>query len=320
MYKERVYSLEDTVLPRVKVVGKEPHPETGNTRRQGIMRHNANIKTLALSLSPKTTPANFNNVILCADVITEKLGAWLQTYLENDGGFIQVYTGLGHADRYYEENQRVLGKYIASTNTFSSYYRVYREEDNVTLFPFPGGRNSLKIELVKTRSALSSSPGNSNTDPLHSICLEKGKSDAMALHILMQNLSSKKDAVDHLMNGSVLPYFSNLCRWEKGIANCRRLDTVIIDLDYNVKTCWNGHPVGKVGMPLPTIVETLNRLHREVEKKRGCGSCKKKSACSGCIFPDPIFQGEYCHLKKNSNIESTASLIRNVDIVKEMQL
>jgi hypothetical protein len=311
MYKEPQYSKKGVVSPLLNILQKEKHPGTK-------IDDKTKIKVMALELSENSVPDHFSNVILYADKITEKLGSWLRKHLVTKGNLIQVYSGLGHASRYYEANKAMLDKHTVSTESHFSYYEVYREDKNVSLFPFPGEDSEQVIELVKTRAGFSSSTDKPTFRSTQSICIEKDKSDAMDLHIFLVNLSSKNDAVEHLMAGPVLPYLSSICKWDKGAANCKRLDTVIVDKNDDVKTCWNGQPVGKVGMSYRKIAENLEHLRLEMEQKKGCQSCDKKATCTKCIFPAPLSGGEYCHLKKYTDTNQVAKLVHDLDMIKEV--
>jgi len=311
MYKEPGYSIKSKAAPLLKVLEKDARPGTK-------ARCNAKLKAMALAAPENTSPDHFSSVILYADRITEKFGSWLQDSLEKNGDLIQVYSGLGHASRFYDENNRILEKHSVSGDRHSSYYEVYREDNAVSLFPFPGEEHDQVIELVKMRTGLSPSPGKAVFHPARSVCIEKEKSDALHLHVLLVNLSSKNDPAENLMNRPVLPYLGSICRWDSGPANCERLDTVIIDRDDNIKTCWNGRPVGKVGMPYLKIAETLGHIRLENEAKKGCRNCNRDKSCSKCIFPEPLSAGEYCYLKQYTNTDRVTKLIDNLNLVKEV--
>lgn len=311
MYKEPGYPIKSKAAPLLKVLEKDTHPGTKT-------RYNTKIKAMALAAAENTSPNFFSSVILYADKITEKFGLWLRKSLLKNGTLIQVYSGLGHASRYYDENNRILEKHSVSADRHFSYYEVYREDDVVSLFPFPGEEHDQVIELVKMRTGLSVSTGKPAFHPARSVCIEKEKSDALNLHILLVNLSSKTDPVENLINKPVLPYLSSICRWDSGPANCERLDTVIIDRDDNVRTCWNGRPVGKVGMPYAKIAENLAHIRLEAEAKKGCKNCEKQKTCSKCLFPNPLSGGEYCYLKKYTNTDRVTKLIENLNLVKEV--
>jgi hypothetical protein len=317
MRKDGVKEIDFSLKPGERTVTYHRHHGTGTG-------NNADIKALALSIPGKSNPDSFNRAVLCIDVVRKPLILWLQKYLAMNGSVIQVYTGLAHAKQHYRENERALKKCIPGTDHLSSYYQTYKEDGIITLKPFGkhlrGKPVGPAIDLVHTRFLLPVSSEKTCLQRERSVFIEREKLDAMRLHILLANLSTKADPVEDLVNGPVLPYISSLCRWENGCTNCRSLDTVIVDAEQNVRTCWNGQPVGKVGVPLPVIMENIKNIHRETEKKRACLDCSKNSICTKCIFPHPLAEGEYCHLRKylDWSVEAVASTIRCLDRLKDM--
>jgi hypothetical protein len=283
-----------------------------------------NIKTMALLLSAtkKKNPKlnNFNKIILCADVITKELVVWLQEYLAVNGSFIHIYSGLAGAKDHYQENEKTMDKYISPTKYYAAYYRTDEENGNVTLTPLRTylleKRCGIDIYLVNTQAGIL----NSERNPLQSIGIDRPgeKQDVLQLYHFLMDIAKDGNIMNVLFNRPTYPYFSSLCRWEKGEANCRRLETVIVDADYNIKTCWNGDPIGKVGMQLPDIVENLKHLQREAEKKRGCSNCQKNSVCTRCIFPNPMSGREYCDIRKGFNTGESVEAIRTFDGFKEL--
>jgi hypothetical protein len=178
------------------------------------------------------------------------------------------------------------------------------------------GSCGIAIDLVNTQLGLSASPPKVN--PLQSVCIDREKQDTLQLHHLLVCLSNKDNLLNDLVYNPVYPYFGSLCRWEKRSANCRTLETVIVDLDNNVKTCWNGNSIGKVGMPFPGIVENLRSIRRAAENRRGCKDCNKQTVCIKCVFPGPLFDNQYCNLKRNFNTEEAAELMRTLDFFKRL--
>jgi hypothetical protein len=180
-----------------------------------------------------------------------------------------------------------------------------------------GKQAGIDIELINTRSVFSSS--HRPIDPMQSIGVDRPteKEDVLQLYNFLLDLSHRKATFADLFDLPMFPYFSSLCRWEQGEANCRSLETVIVDADHQVKTCWNGEPVGKVGMTLGEIGRNLDGLFKEAENKRGCRHCHRKAGCAMCIFPAPLPGKEYCELKKNSNTAEPAQLLRSLEVFKE---
>ena len=95
------------------------------------------------------------------------------------------------------------------------------------------------------------------------------------------------------------------------------METIIIDKNYNIKTCWNGKPVGKVGDPLEIIIENLNRKQIEIERKRECSDCIRYDDCSRCLFPGLINEDRFCEYKKKFDSINAADTVRSLEFFKE---
>jgi len=172
----------------------------------------------------------------------------------------------------------------------------------------------IAIDWVNTEAGLSSA--NAKINPLQSICIDREREDTMQLHRSLTDLSGK----NNLGEIPFYPYISSLCRWEnmeKTQINCRGLEIVIVDADNHVKTCWNGKPIGKIGTPLPEILDNLENLHKKAEKKRGCKNCLKKAVCSKCIFPAPLSEAEYCDLRRTGDTGKGVEFLRSLEFFKE---
>lgn len=285
-------------------------------------QHTANIKSMALSLSPKIAPDSFSQVILYADIITEDLLLWVKEHLALRGRLIQVYTDIRHAHQYHATNEQTFERYITPTHYYFSYYQTFDDDGIITLRPFGTShrekRDGMAVHFVKTQTGLTLSTDHPHLDRTRTICIDRDKGDALQFHIFLINLTGRDGTVESLLDAPVLPYVGSLCRWEKSCTNCERLETVIIDSDQNVKPCWNGEPVGRVGMSRSEILNQLKNIRREKERSRGCAVCEKNTSCSGCIFPAPLSEGEYCHLKRAFDTEAVTKVIRHLDILKEI--
>ena len=310
----RVYQIGIEDTDKIK-----PAPKS-NLESDSISQDKSNIKSLALSLRKKIDLNYFNKIILCADFISGELILWLHKYLAVNGPFIQIYSNFNRAKHYYKKNEQTLIKYNCPTKHYTGYYQRDRKNGKITLVPFRtyliGKQCGINIELLNTKAGLLFSQTKIN--PLHSICIDRKKEDALQLYHLLVDLSNKDRAVKDLFDSPIYPYISSLCRWEKSLANCTTLDTVFVDPDNNIKTCWNGAPIGKVGMPFTEIVENLNNIHCTTAAKRNCRNCNKQGECKKCIFPGLLSGNEYCDLKRNFNTWKQAHLIRTFDIFKEL--
>jgi radical SAM superfamily enzyme YgiQ (UPF0313 family) len=294
----------------------------------GVNQDKDNIKLMSLGLLlSKKGGLNhhyFNNIILWGDIITGELAAWLRQYMAVNGSFMQIYSGFDGAKQHYYGNEEALMVYRVPTNYYAGYYQTPGENDNgiITLTPsrtyLPGEPCGITFHMVNTALGLSSPQ--EQTNPLHTICIDRPaeKQDALQLHGLLAELANKDNPVDWWVGRPVYPYISSLCRWECRMPNCNTLETVIVDALDNIKTCWNGKPIGKVGMPLPEIIKTLKKLHLETRDKRNCVHCPRKSSCTRCVFPCPLSEEEYCHLKRDFHTEGAAELMRMSDMFKDL--
>jgi anaerobic magnesium-protoporphyrin IX monomethyl ester cyclase len=299
-----------------------PLAPKSNVEIMGINHDKKNIKSLALVLkNSNLNSIYFNKLILCADLIAKELIMWLREYLVISGSFIHIYPGLDSAKRNHQENDRVLGQYKALTTDYHAYYQSSSQGGIITLTPFRtviwGQQCGVTIQLVNTELGLSSLASQINIDKMHSICIDRAahKEDALRLHRVLKDLCT----TDDIFAAPVYPYMSSLCRWEKGDPNCSTLETLIVDSKNNIKTCWNGEPIGRVGMPFQALVENLKKIHLETREKRDCQQCKQRIGCCKCIFPHPLSQGEYCDLKRAFNTGEPAGLLRTFDALKEMK-
>jgi anaerobic magnesium-protoporphyrin IX monomethyl ester cyclase len=291
-----------------------------NLEIDSINQDKVNMKVLALSPTRKDPGSYFHNVILCADKITGELVAWLQDCLAVNGPLIQIYANLDRARQYHRVNEDALKTYRSPTTAYVSYYQYPREDGLVTLVPFRmdsfGKQCGFTIHMIDSGRGLSSSPP--GVSPLQSLGIDRVQDDVLDLHRLLTGLAAKDNAVAALLYNPIYPYLSSLCRWEKGIANCTTLETVIVDPGLNIKTCWQGKAIGKVGMSFPTILANLEQIRQAAGKSRNCRECNTAAACMQCVFPDPITARQYCHLKKSANTTEMAGLIREFDFFKEL--
>ncbi|UCH95589.1 MAG: radical SAM protein [Candidatus Aminicenantes bacterium] len=282
------------------------------------------IKSLALFTSNKSAAGFFTKLILWADIISKELIFWLQKYMAVDGKIIQVCSNLDSARQYLEYNRHNLHKYISPTMFHPVFYQTAAKNatnGTITLTPFKrqihGQQIGFKIKLVNTKTGLlCTRPG---IDPSQTIGIDREKEDVLQLHNILAHLADKDNAAEYLFDTHFTPYISTLCRWENKIPNCQSLETVIVDSHNNVKTCWNGTPIGKVGMTFNELLENLRDIHRTIENKRDCLNCKKQAECARCIFSAPLTANEYCDLKKNHDTVDSAELLRTFDSFKELK-
>jgi radical SAM superfamily enzyme YgiQ (UPF0313 family) len=318
---------------------------------------NIKTLAFCLSLPKKEKPEHpyVNKVILQADRLTGEFISWLRQSMAINGTLIQLYSGLAAAKRHYRDNENALLTHRAPTNYYAGYYQTHPADDDgiLTLTPcrtyISGKRCGITLHLVPTALGLRR-PGGSfekpppgppqnfllensflnstvlpsslplEINPFHTLGIDRPgeKQDVLHLHRELTLLSRSEQPLLQWVDRPLYPYIGSLCRWEHRPPNCRVLETLLVDTQQHIKTCWNGTPIGNVGMPLPEIRENLNKLHWEAETKRDCTHCPGNTACSRCIFPCPLTEQEFCHLKQAAHVEKAAELMRMSDLIKEV--
>ncbi len=315
----------------------EPAPNSV-LEKENITHNKKSIKNFSLILSEaKKESGNVKSrgyvygIILFADLITGKLIEWLQGCLAINGHIIQVYSGLERARRFHEDNKRVLIENESPSNYHSEYYRVrvgavsptgcsfFCGTGVVTLIPYLmhifGESYGVKTDITGTCSVLDAAAG-SGIDPTQTVCIDREKEDTLRLHRLLVEISRLQSSGRGLFDLPVYPYFAGLCRWERGAANCAVLETLIVDDEENVRTCWQGEPVGRVGQSLSEIAANISSIRSRVEAERGCPDCSTEAECAKCIFPGSLSGDEYCELRRGCDSGDSVQLLRALDIFK----
>ena len=289
----------------------------------GTQRDMDNTHSLALVMSSnrqanftaETIPRYFNKMVLRADVISEELVFWTQKYLALNGSFIHIYGSLDQANALYRANEKRLKDLASPTQYLEAYYLAKNENGITTLMPYRtwllNRRCGFPIYLADTEAGIL----NRGVNPIQSVCVDRAdyKEDVLRLRQLLADIAKEESAISVLFNHPTYPYFSSLCRWERGLPNCRVLETVFVDSASRVKTCWNGEPIGTVGMPFEEMAANLAVLHEKARDRRGCKDCQKQEACARCLFPAPLTEQEYCHFKTETDLEEAAEMIRTFD-------
>lgn len=324
-YGLKLRPLEDRIHYRtlhpydISQIEAPENPRSTN-EEVGKERDNLNLRTMSLPVSKgQEKPVDhFKKVIFYGDIITRELIVWLRGCLVINGDIIQIYSDYSRAREHFQHNEDALIDYCTPGNTYTGYYQDRPDSHTLTLTPYrvhiTGKRSGFTIHRVDTRAGLAGAQATVN--PMLSLCFEGNKADALCLYELLNSLSPSAGPVKDIADMPVYPYFTAMCRWEDGEPNCRTLETVIVDAGHNIFTCWNGQPVGSVGMPPQEIVENIGVRRRATLERRNCPGCPKQEVCAACIFPHPLPEEEYCQLRKQADSEAAARLIRTVELYK----
>lgn len=318
-YRYKLRKLKDKVQYRT-IHTFDPYKvklgPNANYQKEGIETDKYNLEVLSLSIKRKKLEKYFNNVILLSNNIENGLIDWLKKYLAINGTFIQIYSNLEEAKKNHEINSNKILEYGVPTQSYTAYHIIKDKEANITLKAnrtfYWGDDASYPIKLISTKNYFTQN----NSNPLQSLCIETEKEDSLYLYNILNNIAQKKDKIKYLMNRPIYPYFQNICKWNGNSANCKYLETVIIDSLSNIKFCWNGKAIGTVGMPFEKIINNLKKLQEKTEIKRHCNDCYKNEVCVKCLFVEPLSEQEYCALKYKIDIESEVHLIKSFDVFK----
>ncbi|MCP4155424.1 MAG: radical SAM protein [bacterium] len=298
---------------------KIPLAPGSNMEEQCKGQDKADTRSLALCLTQagKSAPTCIHRVVLFQDKVSDSHLTWLRVNLAINGHIIQVYSSVTQAEQEHRQNERRLIQ-GAPTNYHAAYYQVEIKE-GTKLVPFrpdlPLDNCGLPIDLISTGTGITASAG---FDPVTTLCIDKNKEDVQQLYDELIRISSPKKKNANIFDIPVYPYIGSLCRWEKGPLNCRTLETVIVDEKNNIKTCWNGAPIGKVGISFSELQQNLQRIRKETVSDRGCVNCSQRAACAGCIYPAPLSAGEYCGMRKKFDTAKPAERFRMCDLFKEL--
>lgn len=315
VHYETFHSYEvDDVLPAAK----------SSVDFLGFARDRGNLTALSFSDGRENPPLRwgegFKTVILLGETVSEELVMWLREYLVINGVFLQLYPSMESIRSHYPLNQEVMTRFLSPTLYYHGYYRASTDDGINTFLHYRtlkyGPEHSIPLFRVKTRAVMSPTP--LDYSPLSAFTVDVENVDTQSLYGLLSQLGESRNDGREIEDIPIYPYLTGLCRWEKGVPNCRRLDTLIVDEVGNIKTCWNGSPVGTVGTPLPEIARTIDALYSEITVSRDCGNCSRMDNCPGCIFPHPLTESEYCRFMRVVDIAAPAELLRAVDIYKSL--
>lgn len=275
-----------------------------------------------MSLKPKRVDLKpyFDNVIINSDIIKDNLVKWIQDNLKINGTIIHLYSNRKNFDKNNIKNNQVLYNDLSPTMFYECYFREYSRKKSIfksKIISSLGDQIGLSIVLKNTNVALEEYKiGKTNME--NTICIDRDVIDSQSLYNYLIRVFNSKDRLNYLLKSAPLPHFQSLCRWTSAYANCKKLETVIIDHEDNVRFCWQMDPIGKVGDNFNKIIEKLLQIHEEQVKIRECISCIRYETCIKCPFTNPLSIEEYCELKRKNNTIKSTKIINSVDILKDL--
>jgi hypothetical protein len=178
-----------------------------------------------------------------------------------------------------------------------------------------GKNDNIKIcDIEHIRSGLNDPAVNF----IKTLAREENHKDSVAAHSLLCEVRREKNPFSFLTGKKALPYFANMCKWTRNLANCVNRKTLIINEKKEVRFCWYGSITGSVGQSYKEIISCLDLEIHKAKIRRDCARCKEESNCIKCPFPFPLPEAEYCQNKKTTDTSRTAELIIGLDQIKQI--
>jgi radical SAM superfamily enzyme YgiQ (UPF0313 family) len=283
---------------------------------------NANLKILALTTRRRKQKEFFENIILLSDHIRPGLVEWLQDSLAINGHITQIFSGKDAFVKNAEKSYFNLHKFYSPSLYYDRYFWRNDQKRHRTLISgrtvFAFEKNSgFPIHFMQTQTALDVyQDENANLRTVISAdCLID---DSLKLHEFLMHLANKDDVNTYLAENKAFPYFSSLCRWTRGLANCQNCETALITEDDCVYVCYNGEAIGRVGMPVNEMLHNLEQKQNKTKEIRNCRKCLRRATCVKCIFPFPLTADRYCQLKKSHDTTDFAEQLKIFDTFKDI--
>jgi anaerobic magnesium-protoporphyrin IX monomethyl ester cyclase len=280
----------------------------------------SSLNILSLIPQNKGVPG-FSNIILQADHVQGEFVKWLKEILDINGTIIQLYSGEKAINSLSDSNYEKFIKYSSPSLNIRNYYleesgdaRLLLSSESVLLKSYSESENIKICGIGQIRSGLE----NPAVKFMKTLAREENHKDSVAAHSLLCEVGRAKNPFLFLTGKKALPYFANMCKWTRNLANCVARKTLIINEKNEVRFCWYGSVTGSVGQSYKEIISCLDSEIQKTKNRRDCARCKEESNCIKCPFPFPLPEAEYCEDKKTTDTIRAAELIIGLDQIKQI--
>jgi len=295
-------------------------PKSNMHRLKEINDKNA-LKILSLTCKESKAKAGFKNIILQSDHIKGKFAKWLKDILTVNGTIIQIYSDPESMIRMADRNYEMLIKHLSPSLKIQNYC-LERSDEGLNLI----SSTSKLLKLYKTTDCIricdfeffKSNMANQTVNFTSTLCKEADSLDSASAYSYLETISKKEDPFSYLINQSALPYFANICKWTMELSNCTSLNTLIVNNKSEVRLCWGGTVIGKVGQSYDELTDNLKSEQDEIMSHRQCSICKVKSSCIKCPCPSPMSEKDYCNNRKSGDVSVVAELMIGLDQIKQL--
>lgn len=317
-YEKYGYKLErvskNQIRPRtIRPLDLSDMGRAENSMQENNFRRNEmeQFQILGVLTKRSETGLFFHHVILQSDTLDEKVVRWMQGNLALGGTILQIFSGPENFREKQDASLRMLLDHGSPSTKLVCYYRDGKENGGAEIWS--RGKNffceETPIAVMGNKYALERYDAGCGSDG-HVLALDREREDALYLGHFLQRFDNADSCFNHLMGSRPYPLFTGLCKWLSRDANCRKLETALIDEEGRIRLCWKGSPVGVLSDSAKDILRTLEMLRNAVMKERGCARCRVEETCIQCCFPDPLPAEEYCRFLKSHDVWEQAETFK----------
>jgi len=311
IFSKTVYP--DDVVYKIKTSPKSHY--------RGIQKRiqNNTLRILSLTNVSISETGGVNSIILFSDTVTPDFVEWLTLILSLNGTIIQMYSGEAALTENCEKNFEIFVKGCSPSLDIRNYYLERKGSLLFICNHSPLIRNEEDRVAVKVGdfSFVRSNFPRADVDFVKFLCRESGTDDAASLHEYLSSLKEEKNLFSFMIRNKPFPYFANLCKWTRNSANCISKNTLFINEMSEVRLCWDGPEIGKVGQNYNDIIESLETLQKLKSEQRKCNTCSAEDRCTKCLCPSPLTVEGYCEKQRKNDISEVVEMFFTADIIKQ---
>lgn len=302
----------DDIVYKVKVSPKSQFHEMQKSLQ------NITLRILSLTHEKDSIKAWFNNIILFSAEITGEFIDWLKMILALNGTIIHIYPDEAAFSENFDKNHETFIKYCSPSLNIRDYYA----ESSGSLVrvcnrsPLVRSENEKIVAKISDFNYFKSNLTDPETGFLNVICKESDLNDSIRAYSYFNEIKTEKNLFNYLINNKPFPYFTNLCRWTKDLSNCNEKKTLFVNDNREVRLCWYGPVIGKVGQTYDNIINNFEFRQEAVRIQRKCNTCCARDHCIKCISPLPFSEEDYCNRQIESDISKVAEMLISVDALK----
>jgi len=303
----------DDVIYKMKVSSKSQSHESHKSF------HNRTMRILSLAHEKNNSEGWFNNIVIFSDITKVDLVDWLKSVLALNGNIIQIYSDFTALEENSGNNYEIYIKNCSPSLNIRNYY-LERSRDLLRICyhsPLIRSDNERIAMTICDFDYFDRNMDNPQVNFLKVICKESGPDDANSAYTYFNKIQRKDSLFNYLINKKPFPYFSNLCKWTKVLSNCRERNTLFVNDRHDVRLCWYGQNIGRVGQSYDSIIERFEAYQDMISEQRKCAVCNARDRCIKCVNPFPLTDEDYCNKQKNNDISKVAELFMSIDVFKQ---